>query len=136
MTYHLVGLKTLIGVLSAFCTMGAIHMAHAQATFDVSILAGSCANCHGTDGRSPGGIPSLAGRPADLLKAQMLAFRSDAPQPGITIMNRLAKGYSDAEIEALAQYFSMITPAAPVSPSTSSPASMPTSVPAQNKELR
>ena len=85
-------------------------VAHAQTTFDVTILAGACSNCHGTDGRSPGGIPPLAGRPADILKAQMLAFKSESPPPGTTIMNRLAKGYSDAEIEALAKHFSTITP--------------------------
>ena len=91
---------------SAWVTTGS---ARAQAIFDVSILAGACANCHGTDGRSPGGIPSLAGRPADVLKAQMLAYRSDTYPPGTTIMNRLAKGYSDAQIEALAQYFSKMS---------------------------
>jgi len=26
-------------------------------------IAANCANCHGTDGRSVGGMPSLAGRP-------------------------------------------------------------------------
>jgi len=135
MTHHLsVGLKTLICVLGSVCMMGAIHTSHAQTTFDVSILAGSCANCHGTDGRSPGGIPSLAGRPAALLKAQMLAFQSEVPPPGTTIMNRLAKGYKDAEIEALAQYFSMIIPIAPASISSS--AASPATVPAKSKELR
>ena len=84
--------------------------ARAQATFDVTVLAGACANCHGTDGRSPGGIPSLAGRPEAVLKAQMLAYKSDAAPVGTTIMNRLAKGYSDEEISALAHYFSTITP--------------------------
>ncbi len=86
------------------------NAASAQTTFDVSILAGSCANCHGTDGRSPGGIPSLAGRPEALLKSQMLAYKSDASPVGTTIMNRLAKGYSDEEIHALAVYFSQIAP--------------------------
>ena len=97
------------GLLLALTLHGVVH---AQTTFDVTIIAGACANCHGTDGRSPGGIPSLAGRPAEILKTQMLAFKSESPPPGTTIMNRLAKGYSDAEIEALAQYFSTITPSA------------------------
>ncbi len=91
------------------------NAASAQTTFGVSILAGSCANCHGTDGRSPGGIPSLAGRPEALLKSQMLAYKSDASPVGTTIMNRLAKGYSDEEIHALALYFSQMTPELEVS---------------------
>lgn len=82
--------------------------AAAQTTFDVSVLAASCANCHGTDGRSPGGIPSIAGRPESILRSQLIAFRSDAPPAGTTIMNRLSKGYTEAQIHALAKYFSEI----------------------------
>lgn len=82
---------------------------------EVALLAGPCANCHGTDGRSPGAIPSLAGRPDSLLKLQLSAYRSDTPPPGTTIMNRLAKGYSEAELEALATYFSQIPANAPAS---------------------
>jgi sulfide dehydrogenase cytochrome subunit len=108
----LIGLGTVTG---SVCSLGMMNTAHAQALFDVSILAESCANCHGTDGRSPGGIPSLAGRPAAVLKAQMLAYQSESPPAGTTIMNRLAKGYNDAEVEALAEHFSKIAPDAPVS---------------------
>lgn len=80
---------------------------------EASLLAGPCANCHGTDGRSPGAIPSLAGRPDSLLKLQLSAYRSDTPPPGTTIMNRLAKGYTEAELDALAIYFSRIPADAP-----------------------
>ena len=82
--------------------------ARAQSTFDVTVLAGACANCHGTDGRSPGGMPSLAGRPESALKAQLLAFKSNNPPTGTTVMNRLAKGYTDEELAALAKHFSQI----------------------------
>ena len=85
-----------------------VSSALAQSTFDVSVLAGTCANCHGTDGRSPGVIPSLAGRPEAALKAQLLAFKSDTPPAGTTVMNRLAKGYTDEELGALAKHFSQI----------------------------
>ncbi|MDS1141267.1 hypothetical protein RE432_12570 [Pusillimonas sp. SM2304] len=83
--------------------------AAAQSTFDITVQAGACANCHGTDGRSPGGIPSIAGRPESILAAQLMAFKSDAPPPNTTIMNRLIKGFSDEEIAALARHFSQIT---------------------------
>jgi sulfide dehydrogenase cytochrome subunit len=82
--------------------------ASAQSTFDVSILAGTCANCHGTDGRATGAIPSLAGRPASTLEALLRAYKSDSPPPGTTVMNRLAKGYSDEELAALARHFAGI----------------------------
>ena len=82
--------------------------AAAQSTFDITVQAGACANCHGTDGRSPGGIPSIAGRPESILAGQLMAFKSDTPPPNTTIMNRLIKGFSDEEIAALARHFSQI----------------------------
>jgi cytochrome subunit of sulfide dehydrogenase len=75
---------------------------------DVAVLAGPCANCHGTDGRTKGPIPSIAGRPAATIQAMLKAYKSDTPPPGTTIMNRLVKGYSDEQIEALAKYFAAI----------------------------
>lgn len=79
-----------------------------QSTFDVTVLAGACANCHGTDGRSPGGIPSIAGRPESVLLGHLRAFKSETPPPGTTIMDRLTRGYSDEQLQALAHHFSQI----------------------------
>jgi len=70
----------------------------------VEVLAGSCANCHGTEGRLAGAIPAIANRPASVLEAQMLAFKNDQ-EARVTVMDRIAKGYSDEEIRALAEYF-------------------------------
>jgi len=77
-------------------------------------VAATCAPCHGTDGRSRGGagFPSLAGRDKDELVRAMRAFR-EGRRPS-TVMQQLAKGYSDAEIEAAAAYFaSQAGPKAP-----------------------
>ena len=72
------------------------------------MLAGSCFSCHGTEGRyGEDSIPAIAGRPAEILEAQLLAFRNDEV-PGTTIMNRLAKGYTDEQIGLLAWYFAGI----------------------------
>ena len=68
------------------------------------LLAANCANCHGTDGRSQGGMPSLAGQPKSYLVTQLKEFK--AGQRPATIMHQLAKGYTDAELDALATYFS------------------------------
>jgi sulfide dehydrogenase cytochrome subunit len=69
-----------------------------------SALALTCATCHGTDGKSPGSIPTIAGRPAKDLKDALVGFKAGT-RPA-TVMNRLAKGYTDQEIDALADYFS------------------------------
>ena len=66
-------------------------------------VAANCANCHGTDGHSRGGVPGLAGRDKGYLIRQVQDFR-DGKRPS-TIMQQLAKGYTDAEIEAAAAYF-------------------------------
>lgn len=73
------------------------------------VIAQSCAACHGTGGRLDTAIPSLAGQPAAVLSAQLLAFKRDQ-MPGATVMPRLARGYSDEELEAVANYFASLTP--------------------------
>jgi sulfide dehydrogenase cytochrome subunit len=70
----------------------------------VRYLAANCANCHGTDGHAQSGMPRLAGVPKAYLSEQLKAFR-DGKRPG-TIMPQLAKGYTEAELELLAEYFS------------------------------
>jgi cytochrome c553 len=66
-------------------------------------IAATCANCHGTDGRSRGGVPSLAGKDKGELIRQVRDFRDG--KRASTVMQQLAKGYTDAEIEAAAAYF-------------------------------
>jgi len=71
----------------------------------VKSLAATCANCHGTNGKSVDGstVPSLAGLGKAYHIAQMTAFKNGT-RPA-TIMHQLSKGYSDAQIETLATYF-------------------------------
>jgi cytochrome c553 len=68
-------------------------------------LAANCAFCHGTDGRTaPGSIVApLAGRRSEELVAVLAQFR-DGSRPA-TIMHQVVKGYSDAELAAIARYF-------------------------------
>ena len=67
------------------------------------LLAANCANCHGTDGRAQGGMPTLAGLPKEYTVQQMQDFKSG--KRVATIMHQLSKGYTDAEIDALAGWF-------------------------------
>jgi len=67
-------------------------------------LAATCANCHGTDGRSLGGNEPLAGKPKEDLVKTLQDFK--AGRKPATIMHQLSKGFSDAQIEAIATYFS------------------------------
>ena len=71
----------------------------------VKSLAATCANCHGTNGRAVEGssVVSIAGLDKAYTIAQMTAFKNGTRSA--TIMHQLSKGYSDAQIEALATYF-------------------------------
>lgn len=72
---------------------------------DASVLAGSCANCHGPRGQSTGGIPTLRGADQDYLLQRMRAFKANRAADA-TVMNRLMQGYDEAQIQALAAWFS------------------------------
>ena len=65
--------------------------------------AASCSGCHAARPGVQSAVPRLTGRnPADIV-AQMRAFRSG--QRAATVMYRIAKGYSDAEVEAIAAWY-------------------------------
>ncbi len=67
-------------------------------------LAATCFTCHGTDGRSVGGIPpSLAGQDKSYLLQQLKEFK--AGKRPATIMHQHAKGYTDGQLELIANYF-------------------------------
>ena len=96
---------------AALALAGAAPLAATAQTADrlyVESLAATCANCHGTQGRTvPGSaIPALSGMPREYLATQLKAFKAGS-RPA-TIMHQLAKGYSDAQIEQLAAYFSAL----------------------------
>lgn len=69
-------------------------------------FAGNCANCHGTDGKGASAIPLLAGRDKAYLLEALRNFKSGA-RPA-TIMHQLSKGYTDEELELLADHYSRI----------------------------
>ncbi|EIJ41430.1 cytochrome c553 [Beggiatoa alba B18LD] len=69
----------------------------------VEIQANTCNVCHGEAGESAGTVPSLKGKPVAYLEQILLNYKTDK-QLG-TIMNRVAKGFTDEEIKAIANYY-------------------------------
>jgi len=69
-----------------------------------NLVAEGCVACHGPGGRGSGTVPPLAGRDAAELTAAMAAFRAN--ERPATIMNRIARGYTEAQSAAVAAYFS------------------------------
>jgi|LGVF01.2.fsa_nt_gb sulfide dehydrogenase cytochrome subunit len=68
-----------------------------------AMLSNSCSACHGTDGKSPGAIPSINGKSARFINQALTEFRSGSRAS--TVMGRHAKGYTDKEIKLIADYF-------------------------------
>ena len=69
-------------------------------------LAYTCAGCHGTDGSSAGpSSPSIAGMDPEVFIDAMQDYKAD--ERNSTIMNRIAKGYSDQQIVGMAEFFAV-----------------------------
>jgi cytochrome subunit of sulfide dehydrogenase len=97
-----------VGLLATgfVCLAAALPQGAAAADPRAIIQARSCNSCHGPDGYSPGAIPSIRSMPQRSFIKAMQDFRSGR-RTG-TIMGRLAKAYSDADIQAMAEYFSSL----------------------------
>lgn len=77
---------------------------HAADLGRMAMMSHSCAGCHGTDGSSVGpSIPSIAGMDPERFSIAMLDYRKG--ERDSTIMTRIAKGYTDAEIAGMADFF-------------------------------
>ncbi len=70
-----------------------------------AMLSNACAGCHGTHGGSAGpSMPSLASQSKEAIVVAMKKFKS-GERPA-TVMGRLAKGFSDADFDAMGEFFS------------------------------
>ncbi|AHE98376.1 c-type cytochrome [Thioalkalivibrio paradoxus] len=85
----------------------ACGLAGSQAMADTgreALLTTSCFTCHSID--ATGNMPNLVGYPRDLMISQMQMF-SNGSRPS-TIMDRIARGYSEADYVVMADYFATI----------------------------
>ena len=62
----------------------------------------TCYVCHGPEGRSAEAVPALMRGQKEFVVRQMIEFKTDR-RPA-TIMNRVAKSYSDEQIAAIGDY--------------------------------
>jgi cytochrome c553 len=97
--------KSFVKVLTGAICLGTSFLASADA-LQVRGMAASCSACHGTHGIAQPGMESLAGKSRDELVQKMLDFKS-GKKPA-TLMHQLSKGYSDQQIEQMADYFAAL----------------------------
>ena len=91
-------------VAAAIAAMGAGPVAAQASDPDVArSLAATCAGCHGTGGVSQGTTASLAGMSKDELVRKMQDFK--AGMRPATVMQQLANGYTDEQIEQIAGWY-------------------------------
>ena len=91
--------------IGAFLSLMSTGICHAQSDATKLYqrgLAATCANCHGTDGKGvvDGGMPLINNLTSEQMLSQLKAFKSGAREG--TIMPQLAKGYSDEQLEIIA----------------------------------
>lgn len=90
-------LIAVLGVMLLSLTASADELSRA------SMLSYTCAGCHGTDGISPGSIPSIACKSADTIEKALKEYRDG--KRFSTVMGRHVKGYTDQEIQLIAGFF-------------------------------
>lgn len=95
-------IAVLARTLLLLCAACSVSAARAEPPDPALALVVNCFTCHGTDGMSPGAMPSLNGKTSDYLLEKLRGFQDDSEEN--TIMGRIARGYSDPEIEAIAQF--------------------------------
>ncbi|MEM7080936.1 MAG: cytochrome C [Pseudomonadota bacterium] len=89
-------------LLMMFCVCALVEDIPAAQEAWASASAQACLGCHRPDSGEGAVIPALD-LPAELLAQRMLAYRTGAL--GGTVMPRIARGYSVAELRALAAFF-------------------------------
>lgn len=96
----------MLSVVRAVVLMGAVLVAAPAAVAQISAQRlALCAGCHGADGNSQlKGIPSLAAQPKLFLENQLVLIREGVRD--VPSMKGTLEGVSDAEITALAKYYS------------------------------
>jgi cytochrome c553 len=65
--------------------------------------ANACSGCHASNAAVGTQVPSLIGRKPDEIIAALAAFKNG--QRPATVMDRIAKGFSDDEIRAIAEWY-------------------------------
>jgi cytochrome c553 len=96
-------MKRICYVAAALVASALNSIAHAE--IDARAIAFNCRNCHAEsslDAKSS--IPSLKNLSAQQIRQALLDFKYD--KNPATLMPRLAKAYSDAELAAVAEFLS------------------------------
>ncbi|OAN49784.1 hypothetical protein A6A04_18760 [Paramagnetospirillum marisnigri] len=90
-------------VVTSAVGLGLALAATAAQAAPINVMADACSGCHGTDGQSLGAMPAFNTKTAAELKKMLRDYRSGAREA--TIMDRITKGYSEAQLDAIVDSF-------------------------------
>ena len=93
-------------IILSLAVMASLSYGVSYDKHSATMLALSCASCHGTDGKSPGAIPTIGGASKAYLYKTLLYYKSGKRYG--TVMMKHAKGFTNAELEQIAYYFSKV----------------------------
>ncbi len=99
-------MKTLTALRSCLIVAAPALIQTPASAADTALLAAACSGCH-AKAATEGGFPQIYGRPAAEIREALLAFKAEEREA--TVMNRIAKGYSEDEIAELAEYLAAQT---------------------------
>lgn len=100
---HRSNLSTRVMLISVLSIIALPFTSSADELSQASMLSYTCAGCHGTDGVSPGSIPSIACKSAGTIEKALKDYRDG--KRFSTVMGRHVKGYTDQEIQLIAGFF-------------------------------
>jgi len=95
--------KCFLAVVTAACVLNADVFA---ASPEPHPAAMACSGCHPATASVQTPVPRLQGRNATEIIEQMQAFRDGKREA--TVMGRIAKGFSDPEIQAIAVWYAQL----------------------------
>lgn len=90
----------LVGI--SLAAVGLADTGPALAAPSVETITRNCVVCHGPKEAGQAEIPTLANYPAKKMAEMLAGFKAD--QKPATIMNRIAKAFSDEQIAAIADH--------------------------------
>ncbi|MGR9114508.1 MAG: c-type cytochrome [Gammaproteobacteria bacterium] len=99
--------KSSTGLMMSSLLMALYYPVNSVQALDVidpiRVMAAQCAQCHGMEGNMAEGFESLNGESFNEIYEELLEMQNSTENE---LMHRQAKGYTDQQIWALAEYFS------------------------------
>lgn len=100
-------MRALLAAVAGLAIAGTFGVSGAKAsdaaTGEGALISASCSGCH-TQGDMDTSIPNLSSYTSDQIAALLTQFQTDDPDNPVTLMNRIARGYSADEIKTIADY--------------------------------